>query len=282
MISMLRIVLLMGILLAVLQSVQATSLLALPASEETLACGEIRPISTVRYLGWDGRALGSADIGAAAGVTDTLTVGLVRRDTTGHGSMGTRHYDAGGWQGWGEWQPLRAAEAHPGIALRIEHSEERIHLFSADATSSYTADPGFSSTGGQLSLIMRHRGIKITAYAGAHVATLNSSEVATIQSIGGRLAIPLGRRHSLESNLVGYRDNYQGRHVSYQTSVALHTVSSHMNIAVECSLFPCGIPLAGTPLSAASTVGVIYGDSASAQLRTRAIGYISISGEYRF
>lgn len=253
-----------------------------PIFGEDMQRGEIRSDITTHYLDWDGRALGMLEAGVAVGLTNSLSAGASLRDTGGHGRTLTR-YTADGAQVWGAWQLLHANAKHPGLALRVERMGESSQLSSTSATSSLTANPTYASSGVELRADTRRWRKNITVSAGVSTSMLNNEYEATVESFGGQMDIPLGKRCYLQPALFGYCDNYEGRHLTCDARLALHTaVTRRLNFSLAADLFPRGIPMADTPFSAASTVGVIYGSSASAQLHTRAVGYLSLAGEYRF
>jgi hypothetical protein len=255
----------------------------LGAAAQPLPRGTVEPRVTTRYLGWDGRALGVTEAGAAAGVLAGVTMGAAYRTANGHGRTAARRYTAAGWQAWTEWQPISATATHPGITLHLEGTHERIHLRSADDTSSFAADPAYAAGGAHVRVTGDHRGMSWHAQAGLATARLNDTAVATVASVGGQLDLPLGRHLRLQPALVGYADDFQGQHLSGEARLALRTPpAARTAFALEVSLFPRGVPLAGTPLSPAATAGAVYGDTATTQLRTHPVAYVSCSGGYRF
>jgi hypothetical protein len=286
MLSIFRYTVIIGISLTTVLSALAQSsdpTVRTMAAGEELQRGEVQPDITTHFLAGDGRAMGVLNGGASVGLTNALSVGATVQGTSGHGRTETRRYDAVGGRVWGAWQLAHVDAKHPGLALQIEKTEERIRLHSVEPGSSFTADPAFASSGVQLRTTFTRRGIQFAAHAGMGRAAVNHDEVATVASLGGEMRIPVNNRYYLQSALIGYRDNYEGRHVSYEARLGLHTTPAHrIGLNIEASLFPRGIPLAGTPLSAASAVGVIYGSSATAQLHTQMVGYLSVSGEYQF
>jgi hypothetical protein len=240
--------------------------------------GTVQPLVATHYLGWDGRALGVTDAGAVAGVTGRLTAGAVGRTVSGHGRTTANRYTAAGWEAWAEWNTIPSGKA-PGITLRLESTGESIHLATADATSSFAADPTYAAHGVQVRMTKG----RWHAGAGLAAARLNGDPLTAVASVGAGLDLPLGRDLRLQPEVTGYADEYQGRHLATGVCLALRTAPARRaDLTLEASLFPQGVPLAGTPLSAASAVGAVYGDANAPQLRTRPVAYVSLSGGYQF
>ncbi len=259
---------------SLLRADQPTALL--PAADTVHATVE------THYLSWDGRVLAVVDTGVSMHPTGALSAGADARRSAGHGRSHDNRYAGDGWAAWGQWQ-LSARPGRPGLALRVEHAADAVHISSKDAASLLAADPTTASTGLLLAVTAPGDALEARAVAGMYAVSLNGRPVATVRMLGGILTVPLGTRTRAQLALTGYQDQYLGRHFSPRVEVMLATLpTSRGGLRLGASIFPRGVPLAGTPLSAPSVIGAVYGSSAGAQLRTHAVGYLSLAVDYRW
>lgn len=253
------------------------------SSDATLKSGEIRPIVDSHYIAWDGRMLGVMEVGMQGGITDAFSAGAAYRETIGHGRTSTNRYAGNGWQAWGAMRLLPETETHPGVSLVVTHIADAVYLHSTTSTSTFTANPSCASDGVEARASGVFNGRAWQGKAGVYRTMVNALPVATVTLLGGGTTVPLGPHLTLQPSLTAFHDDLDGGRYNAGLSIALcGTPAKNANITLAGSLFARGIPLAGTPLSVPSAIGVDYGSNATAQLHTQAAGYLSLSADYRF
>lgn len=238
---------------------------------------------TSHYLAWNGRALAVMNAGITARPTPHLSIGGAYRYSHGRGHSTASRYGSTGWGGRADWRMLTRQAGRSSLSLAAEHATDQVHLHSIDINTSLQADPSFAATGVRVVMEAPYHALTSMGWAGMYTARVNAQHVANVHLLGAGLARPLGRRTRVYLAVTGYRDDYQGQHFSQEVQLGLTAhVGPKGEITLSGSVFPHGIPIAGTPLSAAAAVGTIYGGSAVAQLRTQPAGYLSLSAQCRW
>ena len=252
-----------------------------PAGE--IRGGEIRPVLDSHFIALDGRALGMIEAGAEGGLANGISLGAAYRGTGGHGRASTNHYDGHGWQAWGNVRLLRQTDTRPGISLYGEHLADAIHLHSTTSTSDFTADPTCTSTGGQIRVNGNCGKFPWLLKAGVYGTSVNTLPLATVELAGIETSLPVGHHLTLQPSLTGYHDDLNGGRYNAEARLALHgSPAKNMRVTLAGSLFARGIPLAGSPMSVPSAIGVDYGSTATAQLHAQVAGYLSLSADLHF
>ncbi len=240
----------------------------------TLPAHTVQPSTTVTYLGWDGRALTQVDTGLAVGLTSFLTVGAAFRGADGHGRDVDNSYAS---TGYGVWSDLRLPFGLPAV-VHLEHSGANVHLRASSPDSSLQADPTWAATGVEL----RTGAGPFTARTGGYQVATNGLLTSTVYLLGGGVRMRLARWLHADAGVTGFVDNYQTRTTALETTLSLHAGTPRVGFTLGAGYYPRGVPLAGTALSTASTIGAVYGSDAAPQLHTAQVGFVSMAGTYRF
>lgn len=284
---MLRTGLLLALTILCLRMAAGTPVLSLTNQTlftDTLPAGSITTSASDSFLNWQGRSFSLLEAGVAYGVTDGLAIGVNYRRGSGHGRSRGNTYDSTGGDGWLSLRLLKEAGWCPALTLLAQTLHDDVTLRSNSATESALSEPNITDNGISLNA-SRHAGDTTwTAAAGVFQTSVFGEQQATVLALGVGAARPFSSSLRGEVSLAGYRDAYNdGHHFSGALQAGL-TAGSPAGVHAVLSgvYYPRGVPLAGTPYSPASMAGAFFGGSATAQLRSSAVGFLTLGAAMSF
>jgi hypothetical protein len=239
----------------------------------TLPARTVQTTASVTYLGWDGRALAQVETGVAVGITAHITAGAAYRGAGGHGRDAANRYTAHGYGVWGDFHIPGT-----GLAVHLAHDGANARLRAASADASLQADPIWRASGAECRAAFG----PVTGRAGAYQVETNSLTTSAVYLAGGGVGVQLAPWLRAEASATGFIDEYPTPRATVETTLGVRARRGRGDLAVTAAFYPRGVPLAGSALSTAATIGAVYGSDAAPQLHTAPVGYISASAGYRF
>lgn len=254
-----------------------------PLPSTSPRAGQFIPLVDAHAASWGGRAFSVVEAGGSLGITGRCAITAIDVQSSGHGRSHANTYDGHGYRLLGKYQIGDTATTHPAYAIVLDHVSDDVNLHIHDSTTEADAWPSYRADGIQLAASQLRGQHTWQGRTGLYQVELDHQRLATVGLLGGGLSIPVGRHTTVQAELVSYRDNFQGRHFTYEFhgGVTLFR-SARGSVTVGGSYFPRGIPLAGTPFSSASAAGLVYGNSAAQQLHDDGVGYLTLSGQLNF
>jgi hypothetical protein len=244
---------------------------------------QITPSAQYSNLTWQGRQLGLFEGGVQVGGETHPSLGAYLRSSTGHGRSSLNTYDAHGVRFTGTLPLFTERSGRPAATLFVDYLHDRAVLKEQSPTSHSTAWSRASSTGIGLQAEL-HRGSTCwQGKAAGYASGVDGEHLADTLLVGGAVDVPLIRSIRGTLALTGFREDFEGHRITMEVTGGVTLLSSERgSLKLGGSYFPRGIPLGGTPFSTAAGIGVINGSSTAAQLRTEAMGYLTVAGELHF
>jgi len=243
-------------------------------STDMLEEGTIDAGAVDYYMTFDGRQLNLYQLTLDAGLSNNLSLGGKYCVGSGHGHSKSNTYSDHGKEFSTKYRLVKECGAIPSLALYGEYTSDKAELHTTEATVNATT----TSTGAQLLAGggTPFGGWRWHARVGGYQTKVVGDTLATTYLAGGDVVVPMSKRMNLRVAATAFDDNYSGGTMTEELLAALSLYPGCSRITLAGSLYPKGVPLAATPLSPAAAVGTFVGGSATENLRTKAMGYISL------
>lgn len=241
-------------------------------------------VTDYSYLSWEGRTLSLSELGGTYTPFPCVSLGAAYRDSAGQGLSGLSHYTAHGWEAWTSVHLLTERASRPDLSLDAQMLHDTVSLVQQSATLASSAFSNVTTRGVDLCAGKQCLAGRCQLDGGVYDVSLLGQRQATVWALGAAYQHPFSRLVTGRVALAGYRDDYEGGlRYTYDMVLGVRVGrADHPYIGLSANYFPCGIPLAGTPLSSAAMIGAFYDGASAVALRSHEFGYLSIEAGLPF